>query len=316
MKNRIISVFCIIISIVIISFLFIGVKDYRNDMQDKKNHYASFEQKLNEYNSVIRKADREISHLNEVLDNVEKKATLSILLCEMREEIYTEVFPLFREKGLVGTIVISGDSLPGGAGRLNDNQIHELYNAGWKIIPGYSEGDGDNGITSSAKWISDYGYSFEGAVFIQKDALTEELKESYAAAGYTTVITDVDIGSFESITTEKAGDLWSVNSIGYRSDAKNTLKEAIRIYGSIIFTVGFEYDTELFDGSVLSSMLLFLKNSVSNGELVMGPISEIRQYRIDMDNRVEEAKKIIAADLEANQKIKDDAEAAIKELPE
>ena len=157
-------------------------------------------------------------------------------------------------------------------------------------------------------------FCLRDAVFIQKDALTEELKESYKAEGYNTIITDVDNGSFEVISTEKTGDLWLINSIGYRSNAKDTLKESISVFGNIIFTVGFEQEKELFDGSVLSSMLSFVKNSVSNGEIFMGSLPEIREYKVNMDKRIEEAENIISADLEVNQKLKDDAEAAIKEL--
>jgi len=315
MNNRIASVLCIMLSVILTLFLIIGVKNYTEDMNVKKNNFAAFEEQIKEYEAIIRKAERKILSLNDTLNDTERRATLGIVFCEMKEEIYTTVFPILESKGIKGILVISGNTLPGTAGRLNDAQILEMYESGWRIIPGWTEDDGETGIASSSKWISDYGYSFEEAVFIRKDDLTEELTERLKAEGYNTFISDVGNGSLSDVTADKIGNVWHTVGMGYRSDnAKSILKESIKIFGNLFFTVGFEDEYQVFDQSVLSSMCDYLKTEESYGTLFVGTVKDIREYRTNMDTKYEEVKNSISAELEENEKIIYDAELAIKHL--
>ena len=63
-------------------------------------------------------------------------------------------------------------------------------------------------------------------------------------------------------------------------------------------------------------MIAYVDNSIDNGELFMGTIKEIRQYKEDMDNRIEETRSLISSDIEANQKLKEEAEAATEAATE
>lgn len=315
MRNRILAVICTAICIFIIVFLVNGAFSFQRGIGFTKDGFDEFSAEISRYESQKKNAEKNLLYLEKQVDSVEKKTTLTLAFCGMSEDIYNLAFPLMQEYGMVGTVVMTGDRLPGGEGLLSDSQIYELVNAGWRLIPGWTDGDGDNGISSTSKWIMDYGYDFEGAVFIDPAALTPEYESLILSEGYGTVISDIGFGTTADVTSNEVGDLWNIPAMGYKSiGPKGILNEALGIFGNLVFTVDFESEDSLFDHATLVSMLDYLKSCSEKGYLSVLTPAAAREYRSDMDARIAAAVEGIASEKAENERLITEAEVAITSL--
>ena len=316
MRTRIVSIVCILLSLVISFFLIVGIKNYNNDISENRKKFASFEKSVAEHESKKKEAEKNIFRLNQQLDEVDKRATVSILVLGMDEDIYNLIFPIMKSQNIKGTLVITGDTLPGTMGLLNDAQIDELIKAGWSVIPGYSPDDGDNGITSSAKWISDYGYSSDNIVYADSDYLTDDIRNSLTEEGYTTIISGKTAGSVDDITVESITDVWNISSVGYNGNKpKGILNDSIQKIGNIIFSVSFEENEDIkFDENKLSSMLEYLKLFENEDYLYIGTVAQSRNFKITMDQKLYEIENTIKPDIEKNEAIISEANAALDKI--
>lgn len=297
MGNRIVAIICTVAALAGIVFLGIGVKKYSEHQDEVSAVYIELSNKLNALEGDKRSAQTEITRLRDsVTEAVDAVATVTMLFNGMSDMIYTDAYPVLQEYGLTGTIVMTGETLPGSTGRLNDGQIAELVGAGWKLIPGWSDGDGENGIASADEWIRTYGYTVEGVVYVPQNEYTSEREELLKTAGYNTVVTDIGMGGNNAVSTEEIGEMWRLNAMGYQGNGpKSVLLEAISSSGHLTFTVGFERSAEMYDAATLPSMLSYLRSYEQEGVLDNTDIASARMYRADLDARRKNAEADVSA---------------------
>lgn len=317
MRNSIAAVICTILSVIVVILLCVGVKNYNLKQNEISSEYENYSVKLTEIESRKKEAEETILRLDEQINAAKAPSTISLLILGMSTDIYDVLFPVTEEYGIDCTLVMTGDHLPGKDGILNDSQILNMVSSGWSIIPGYADGDGDNGIVSSAKWISDYGYDHGNTVFIEEKYLTEEKRTLLKAAGYTTVILGEENGTVDHMNTDPIGDVWYPYAIGYNSiDHKQILNLSIEQKGALFFTVSFEGEYTLYSESLFPSMLSYINQCISNSDLIVTSVPAAREMRFNAETLIYQINSENATLRAENEKIIVAADAEIKDLYE
>ncbi len=315
MNNKIIAVICTVLSITGILFLCHGVRDYNLAQEIKFSEYEKHAEKLVELELRKKEAQEVIFEIDKEINDAKALSTISILVRGMSTDIYNVLFPVVKEYGIECTLVMTGNRLPGRDGILEDSQILDLVTAGWSIIPGYADGDGNNGIISSSKWISDYGYDHGSTVFIEKEYLTEERKTLLLDAGYTTILVGEEAGTVDHLNTSSVEDVWYPYAIGYNStDHKEILNISIEQKLPLIFTVSFDGEYELYSETLFPSMLSYINQCVSSGDLTVTSVPSSREMRCNAETLISQISSDKATLREENEKIIADADAEINEI--
>lgn len=293
MGGRIISILCIIVAIAGIVLLAFGYNDYMAKQNDVTSVYAELSSKLSTLESRKREIQGELLRLEE---NIEKEAdasaTLNIIFTDMSEVICTEILPMMQEHEFKGTLAVTKNDLPGNAGKLTDEQVLALADAGWKLIPRWSEGDGATGVEKAAEWLTLCGFDHGGCVMVDSGSLTEEVETALAEAGYTTIVICVSDDSEGIVTAEEIGDLWKPKAIGYLyGERKSALEDAAMTDGHMGFVIGFDEESaiEYYNAKMLSSMLTYLGGYEDNGYIRCMTVDEAKSYRANADLRHKEA---------------------------
>lgn len=293
MGGRILSIICTIAALAGIVLLGIGYKNYSEKQSVITSEYAELSGRITdleaEKRAVIKKMDTLDASINEAAGT---KGTLNIIFIDMTETIYTDVLPVMTDNNFTGTLAVTAKDLPGVEGKLTDEQIIQMVNSGWKLIPRWSEGDGETGIATAEAWIRQYGYDPEGCVMIDEEKHTEEVEAILVAAGYNTIVIRSADDNKDVVYTDEIGDVWKPRAVGYLyKERKTSLSAVSKMGGHMAFTIGFDepHDKEEFNPQMLSSMLSYLRSCENQDLFKCMNIRETRDFRSGVDSLRREA---------------------------
>ncbi len=293
MRTEIISVICVILSIAGIIFLGISVKNYTAEQNKATAVYREYSSEMADLEKERKDLKSQINLLTKEAEGENVSATVTLLICDMNESIYTEIFPVTQKKGISCTLAISAQNLPDAEGNLTSEQVDEMVKAGWKIIPEYSEGDGDNGITEAYGWILDKGYSADGVVLIDNSDTTEDILTLLSQGGFPTVVIGKENGTADDIYTEEYGDIWFPNAINYKG-SKDILDAAAENKGNLFLKVVTAEGDEKYDGSKLSTMIDYIMILNSNGKMTVCDTVWAKNYSTEEKKKVAEAAEALS----------------------
>lgn len=195
-------------------------------------------------------------------------ATEQLIFLEMDPLIYTEVFPLMRERDIPGVLALYPGNMPGDPGCLSRDAFNELTAAGWELCL-YCDG-----TESFLQWdremtelLAQAGIAKPKAVYFPEDAFRIALQEDLIACGYTVAIHHGEDRQ-ELIAGDADEELWLTgahpwNYVGVRDE----IKEVVRLGGQHCFTVRFTEGREEYSSNGFVTMLEFIDPFQQEGKL-------------------------------------------------
>ena len=100
------------------------------DDQRMADIYAEVETLARQKDDLTRERDSLQTELN-----LQKRdySTFEIIFPDIRDEVYTQAYPVMRDHGVVGVLGMSYSQVPDGGSRLTVEQINRLLSEGWGI---------------------------------------------------------------------------------------------------------------------------------------------------------------------------------------
>ena len=173
-------------------------------------------QKIENVKSRASAMELERDHLMTEIDLGEQRCsdeskgvgTEQLLMLDLDERIFTQLYPLMRELELPGVLGLERDSLPGMIGKLSRQEFDELLAAGWGTCLICPDGDDfdrwDQEITAA---LARENIPKPCTVYFPEGAFSSKLKEQLLQHGYTIAIHHGEDGLLQ-IPLEADEELW------------------------------------------------------------------------------------------------------------
>lgn len=126
----------------------------------------TFEAGGDENESSLKDLEKKSKEIDEQIKELKKQQASSgcfvnLFFDQVFESGYEQLFPLMKEKGVVGTLVLTDGKLPGDNLQMTENQCLEMLNAGWELAVGGSEdidmtGNLQTVLTEWSSYLTDY----------------------------------------------------------------------------------------------------------------------------------------------------------------
>lgn len=135
--------------------------------------------------------------------------TVEVLFPDLDAQIISDVYPVMRDRGVVGVIGIPGSMMPGYPKKLTWSDCARLVSDGWGTCFVYDSWDGN-----LKYWIETVSSYFKynripvpTSIYFIKNNYDSSMDEQLIACGIDTVIINGTAGSID-LATDVSGDLW------------------------------------------------------------------------------------------------------------
>ena len=174
-------------------------------------------------------------------------STVQFLFRELNSEIFTDAYPLMRERNISGVLGVSGEmyQYPDGPYMITSEQFSRLLKDGWSSCYMYSHTyDLGTQITANENILSNTIFGrlpFPTAIYFSdaSDYVPEQMDPILKAHGIDTVILDADDG--RSLAVTEVGDIWVTGARPWSyTGVSNDIEYLARTDGgNLTFTVSF-----------------------------------------------------------------------------
>ena len=243
----------VIALVLVLALLGAGVYYLRRMDQQEKNY-------MRDLYTEIEPLQRQRELLAQERDNLELNyalmmrdvATTQILFRELDEKLFSEVYPLMRDRGITGIIGLSGAQFPGMGKLINVAQFNRLMMDGWGSCYVYNS-------RASAEILEQWLKGFEDrltlnelpiptAIYFPGGSYMAEYDEILINHGIQTVITDAPDGRSTTVT-DVTGQLWFTGAMpwNYTGVASDTDLLSRTDGANLSFTVSFSNLWDAFE---------------------------------------------------------------------
>ncbi len=232
------------------------IKSDRADQQSMNELYARAEPLERQKRAL----EEERRNLNEEYNMLLRDpSTLEILFREMDENLFLEVYPLMRDRGIKGVLGINLHEYPGLFTKLPREQYDRLLMDGWGTCLIFEEGyPFDVWSTYILSWLERDGLSVPRAIYFPGNTYDPTWDEDLLSMGIDTVILDAQDGHSSTVTEIR--QLWFTGAMPWNYTGVNSDIELLSFTdgGNLVFTVSFTslwdaYEEESFT-SILDSL--------------------------------------------------------------
>ncbi len=224
--------------------------------------------------SQIRSLSAEVEPLQQEKDRLEKElaaldaeyttmlrdpSTVQFLFREMYNTIYTDVYPIMRDRGITGVLGFSLRQYPGYGNTLTKSQVNRLLMDGWGTCLVF-----DLDYRYNFVYWFDYmkqiltrdGFEMPKTIFFPDNAYDPELMdETLLAAGVETVVVNAEDG--HSATVSEVGELWYTGAMpwNYTSIENDVARLAVTDGANLVFTVSMQDMWDSFEPESFAAMI-------------------------------------------------------------
>ena len=187
-------------------------------------------------------------------------STVEILFRELDKSLYTDVYPLMRDRGLTGVLGINLNQYPGFNSQLTKDQYIRLLKDGWGSCLIYQEGYSlGTWLIYMSSWIERDKLDLPTTIYFSDNTYDPEtMDETLLEYGIDTVLLSADNGHSSTVT--RIGELWFTGAMPWNYTGINSDIELLSYTegANLAFTVSFKdlwdaYDKESF-GKLLDSL--------------------------------------------------------------
>ena len=135
--------------------------------------------------------------------------TVEILFTKLDKQIITDVWPIMRERGIVGVLGINSTEMPGSGGRLTHEDVQKLAADGWGLCFMVDKNvyNLENYLTSLTNMLKNQKDPVPTAIYFRNGGYDESYRETLKNSGIEIVITDAADGRSGTVSDVDA-DIW------------------------------------------------------------------------------------------------------------
>jgi len=208
------------------------------DKQNMRDLYSEVEPLQREKEALV--AERNGLEVDYALQ-MRDVGTIQLLIQEMDEKVFSSVYPLMRDRGIVGVLGINTKQLPGLAGKLTIDQYNRLMMDGWGSCLIYEKYQNfNNWYNTIANWTEKDNLALPTAIFFPEGTYDSSYDEFMIEKGITTVILPAEDGRSTTVTPLD-GELWFTGAMpwNYTGVATDTELLARTDGANLTFTMSF-----------------------------------------------------------------------------
>lgn len=186
-------------------------------------------------------------------------STVQILFRENREEIFTEVYPIMRDRGVTGVLCLSSKEYPGRNHSMTFEQYNRLLMDGWGsclLFETEYERKIDSWIDYMQRHVERDGLPMPTTVYFPDGGYDPDtMDEALLAAGINTVILNAEDGHSHTVTS--VGSIWKTGAMPWNYTGVNNDVALLSVTDSanLCFTVSIENLWDAFEAPLFTSML-------------------------------------------------------------
>ena len=268
-----------VILVLLVAFGFFYMKIQKEDRMQQQAYEKWVEErrpltvkKVN-YSNLLTKLEQEYENYTT------PKGTTHILFTELHEDVYQVCYPLMKEYGYTGTLILSSVQLPGQENCMSMQQFEELLDAGWRTCIQWDEAfSGEQAWNSFRSELEAMDIQVGEQIYFPRETYSEELDERISDMGFVIVIceyTDTE----SPLQSEYEEGLWHIGAMGaMTSQPKYWLREAIANKANVVYTVGFNLEYEKYNAKSFQGMLNAFDQYEASGDLFVDDLFFAREH--------------------------------------
>ena len=288
----------VVITLLLAVFLLAALWYVQRQEQTDAGRYEVLDQEALPLQVEKRELERELDALEENYEQQMKgMPTAEIVVTDMDEALYDQLYPVMQEAGLQGIMALSDTEYFGRAGNISVSQFNEMLEAGWGYCLGWDgEGDFAEWMSGMAERLRDTRLSVPEAVYFAQGSYSSEYDEILRQYDVTVAVHHGEEEKAVIVTDDGQGDIWYPGAIVWnRSGVRNDFAELISAGGNLTVSVRFaedggentaqDTDREIYVENSFRNMLEYITQQISEGKLlVMTGFEAARACRTEAEN--------------------------------
>lgn len=287
-KEKRIKIIIVVVAIIITIGFSIFFFWRENQMKKERDvYYAQMEEEMASLTEEKQQLENELSKLKKDYNNTKGISSVVLLFTDLNENIYTDIYPLMKESGFVGTLTISPTIFPGQENCLSLEQFKELLTAGWQCCLKWDDSaDLDQWLKSCKEVVKNAGIELPDAVYFPKNSYQKIYDDILKKQGILAVVHHGE-EDLPIIISESENDIWHPGAVPWnRSKASSVLSNAINQKGNIVYTIGSDSQQEVYKKSRFASMLKKIDSFSKSNNTFVTTILGAREYRKEIENKL------------------------------
>ena len=212
-------------------------------------------------------------------------STVQVLFREMDRSIFTDAYPIMRERSVTGIIGLNWTEFPLNFNKLSFEQYNRLMRDGWGACLLY---DGSLGFTrwynAMAERMSFYKMEVPTTVYVTEDAYIDGLDEEMAACGITTVIYAASDGH-SKVVERVTEPMWHTGAMpwSYTGLVNDLDALALTNGGNLVLTVSFNTMWDTFEEEYFTTVMELIQERLE----VVEPATDITEPLVTLPPKEE-----------------------------
>lgn len=242
------------------------------DQENMRDLYSMVEPLQRERESLAKERDQlETDYALEMRD----VGTIELLFRELDRRIFSDVYPLMRDRGIIGVLGISSEEYPGGQSKLSLEQYNRLLMDGWGSCFLY-----DRKPSEFGEWYNNLAHHLEHdklpvpttVFFLGNSNYDSEMDEVLVDCGIRTIVFSTEDGHSSTVSTVSDKVLWPTGAMPWNYTGVNRDTELLaRTDGAnLVFTVGFKNLWDAFEQAPFIEVLDNWSTMLKEDEILQG----------------------------------------------
>lgn len=204
--------------------------------------------------------------------------TSVILMTDLDERIYTEIYPRMKRDDVPGMLAISQKYFPDQEKRLTTDQIKELQAEGWGVCVTWGEGDSSKTVKELKQALEKKGIELTDTIYFETKVYKKKYDKELASAGYKSVIHHGE-DDRPLVTSDVSEKMWFPGAVGIQGyQPRYRLNEAVAGKHNIIFTISYVNGDEAFHSGKLNSLIGYFQDYINKNSIALMLPDEAREY--------------------------------------
>lgn len=286
-KEQRIKLIVFVAVIITIGFLIFFL--WREDQIKKEIdvHYTQMEEEMESLTKEKQQLENDLSNLEKNYNNeTQGISSVVFLFTDLNENIYTDIYPLMKEYGFVGTLTLSPTTFPGQDNCLSLEQFSELIKMGWQCCLKWDESeDIDKWLESCKAVAKKAGIGLPEVVYFPENSYRSEYNGNLMKQGISIIVHHGE-EELTLTTLESKDNFWYLGAIPWNRDgASSMLSNVINQKGDILFTIGSDSSKESYKRNRFNSMLTKINNFSKANNIFVSSLLDVREYRKELENK-------------------------------
>ena len=210
-------------------------------------------------------------------EEIRCQATEQLVFLRPEETVYRDIYPLLRQRGLIGVLALSPEAMPGDKGMMTAGEFTVLQKEGWGLCLRCSDsGDFTQWDRDMTAKLRQAGIDKPETLYLDENQYSAALEEEIVRCGYRTVVHHGEAG-LPRIAGDVEEPLWRVGTQPWNfHGVQDQIGELVRQGGSECFFVRIDSGLGEYVEHSFLNMLDFVEPRLENGSLAVTDFEQAR----------------------------------------